>query len=263
MAKRLTDSDKWFHPWFRALPLKAKVIWIYMLDTCDHAGIWTVDLELASLLIGDKTKVTEEDILKWFGDKIVQISPQRVFIPGFLDFQYPNGLNTDNRAHSSVLSILAKHNIDLESLEAPSKGLASPKLGCKDKDKDKDMVKDKESIAAHKFDFDSLYEKYPRKEGKKKGLAKCRLEIKTQEKFIALSRAIDRYKEYCVREKKEPRFIRHFATFMGIWEDWTDPETGTSQLDLVSKSPTRPEDNPDTKAIHEHLRKLGLARDEF
>jgi biotin operon repressor len=78
------------------------------------------------------------------------------------------------------------------------------------------------------FDFESLYKKYPRKEGKTPGITKCKAQIKTQSDFEALSKAIDRYREYTVKTGVEPKYIKHFDTFMTSWRDWTDPETGSA-----------------------------------
>lgn len=77
------------------------------------------------------------------------------------------------------------------------------------------------------FDFLKLYEKYPRKIGKQKGLRKCKLEIKTADDYEKLSLAIDRYVAKINQDKTEARFIKHFCTFMADWRDWTDPETGS------------------------------------
>jgi hypothetical protein len=53
MAKRFTDSEKWNRPWFRKLPTKYKLLWLYILDHCDMSGVWYVDFELASMMIGE------------------------------------------------------------------------------------------------------------------------------------------------------------------------------------------------------------------
>ena len=54
MAKRFTDNEKWQKRFFRDLPMEYKLLWIYILDDCNHAGIWDVDLEVAGIRIGDK-----------------------------------------------------------------------------------------------------------------------------------------------------------------------------------------------------------------
>ena len=76
------------------------------------------------------------------------------------------------------------------------------------------------------FDFDSLYKKYPRKEGKSRGMITCKSQIKTLEDFNLLSNAIDRYAEHCSKSGTEGKYIKHFSSFMSSWRDWLDPETG-------------------------------------
>ena len=53
MAKRFTDTNKWQKQFIRKLPSAYKILWIYILDDCDHAGVWTVDTEIASIKIGE------------------------------------------------------------------------------------------------------------------------------------------------------------------------------------------------------------------
>jgi hypothetical protein len=47
MAKRFTDSEKWKKPFIKKLPMQYKLLWFYLLDDCNHAGVWQVDLEIA------------------------------------------------------------------------------------------------------------------------------------------------------------------------------------------------------------------------
>lgn len=152
MSKRLTDTDKWKKNSFSKLPLKMKLVWIYLCDNCDHAGIWEANFGLMSFQIGET--ITLEEIEKHFGDKITWINSDKIFLQGFIDFQYGK-LNDQNRVHKSVLDKLqilrnatnSFSNISTASIafdekeEAPCKPLVSPLQGCKDKDKEKDKEK--------------------------------------------------------------------------------------------------------------------------
>lgn len=80
------------------------------------------------------------------------------------------------------------------------------------------------------FDFEGLYSRYPRKEGKAKGIAACKAQIRSQEDFAALSLAISRYSEHVKKHATDPRYIKHFSTFMGSWRDWLEPEAGTAPM---------------------------------
>ena len=53
MAKRFTDNEKWKKRFFKNLEPKYKLLWIYILDDCNHAGIWDVDMDVAALRIGE------------------------------------------------------------------------------------------------------------------------------------------------------------------------------------------------------------------
>jgi len=141
MAKRFTDTEIWKKEWFLELSPSMKCFWKYITDNCNHAGIWELNLKLASFSIG--SKVTIEDIEKNFSDKIVFIDKSKIFIPKFIMFQYKvndfSELNELNRVHKSALDLINKYD-----LLDPSKTLHSPLIGVKDMDKDKD--KDKNSI---------------------------------------------------------------------------------------------------------------------
>ncbi len=69
------------------------------------------------------------------------------------------------------------------------------------------------------FDFVSLYKKYPRQDGKTRGLAICKVQIKSPEDYAALSQAIDNYAAKVKREATATKYIKLFSTFMGCWRD--------------------------------------------
>lgn len=132
MAKRFTDTGKWAKAGFSELSIKMKLIWIYLCDNCDHAGVWDINMNLLSFQIGQRTTLPE--MTEGFGDK-VELRDNKLLIPSFIEFQY-GALNPDNRVHQSVLQ-------RLERL-APSMDLTSPLQGDKDKDKEKDKEKEKD-----------------------------------------------------------------------------------------------------------------------
>jgi hypothetical protein len=140
MAKRFTCTDKWKKPFLRNLDTPYKLLWFYILDDCDHSGVWQVDMEVAEIKVGEKFDIKKA--LENFEDKVIPFdNGEKWFIPDFIDFQYGK-LNPANRAHESVLNLLDKYK---------NKGLLSPLERAKDKDKDKDMdmVKDISIIYAN------------------------------------------------------------------------------------------------------------------
>ena len=137
MAKRFSDSEKWKKPFLRSLQAPYKLFWLYILDDCDHAGIWHVDIEIAEIKIGEK--IDKQTAINQFNGKINVIqNGEKWFIKDFIEFQYGT-LNPLNRVHESVIKILKKENLINENME-----LISPLQGAKDKDKDKGKDKEKD-----------------------------------------------------------------------------------------------------------------------
>lgn len=134
MPKRFTDTDKWKKQFLRGLQGAYKLLWLYILDDCDHAGIWQVDFEVARIRIGEQ--VDKQTAINIFADRIqVFNNGTKWFIRDFIEFQYGD-LSEKNRMHLSVIQILKKNG--LSPINSPLQGVKDM-----DKDKDKDKVKDK------------------------------------------------------------------------------------------------------------------------
>ena len=144
MAKRFTDTNKWRKDFIRGLQGAYKLLWIYILDECDHAGIWHTELDVAGLRLG--FDYSEKTALEQFGERIIVFNNgTKWFIPDFIEFQYGK-LNPENRAHKSVLELIGKYK-----LEGHVRGLQARK----DKEQEKDMVYDKEQ-ESNKINFSDL-----------------------------------------------------------------------------------------------------------
>ena len=149
MAKRFTDTEKWKKPFVKGMQTVYKLFWLYILDNCNHAGIWQVEKEVAEIRMGEKIDLG--DALKQFGDHVVILdNGSKWFIPDFIEFQYGE-LKSDSKVHNSVISVLQKYKIKLYTNSLQT---------VKDKDIDKDEDKDKDI-------FDEIRKFYP---GTKRGL---------------------------------------------------------------------------------------------
>ncbi len=138
MAKRFTDTDKWKKKFIRGLEAPYKLLWFYILDDCDHAGIWHVDIEVAQIRIGEKVDLAEA--LGFFAGKFFVFDDnEKWFIPDFIEFQY-GSLSENNRAHLSVINILTRYGL------IDNKGYIRGLEGAKDKEQDKDMDKVKDKV---------------------------------------------------------------------------------------------------------------------
>ena len=118
MAKRMTDTDKWKKRFIRELKPKHKLLRLYILDDCNHAGIWEIDLDVASIRVGEAVGYKDLDV---FGSKIIMFdNNEKCFIPDFIEFQYGE-LNPNSNVHKSVISLLSRYN-----LEGYMKGTQTP-----------------------------------------------------------------------------------------------------------------------------------------
>jgi hypothetical protein len=119
MAKRFTDTMKWNEDWYLDLSLIDKLFWIYICDNCDHAGIFKPNKRMFELLIGG-----EIDVQKFLNTvnqdkpRICVLGNGRWFLAGFIEFQYGNKLNPNNRVHKSILNILNDNDLNLEVFDA-------------------------------------------------------------------------------------------------------------------------------------------------
>ena len=134
MAKRFIDTKIWDKSWYRKLDPKDKLIWIYILTKCDHAGIFDADWEAMAFFIkGIGSRNGFQDLPETIKEKMTLVKDDQYFIPSFIEYQYGT-LRENSKPHLSVLKRLRDKGL----LEGLPKGL----VALKDKDKDKVQVKD-------------------------------------------------------------------------------------------------------------------------
>ena len=152
----MTDSTKWNDGWFTDLPMDMKLVWLYILDMCDHSGVYKVNLKLLKFQTGSER--TEEEIIVYLKDRIF-IKSDKWFIPKFISFQYKNFFTSKTPAIVSAKELLISHKIiepNDNTLPTLTKELDNPSvtlieeldndyIRTKDKDKemDVDTVEDK------------------------------------------------------------------------------------------------------------------------
>lgn len=207
----MTDTDKWKKPFMKTLPVEYKLFWLYLLDECDHSGIWHVELDLAEMRLG--IKLSHQKIRGFFTERIVEFdNGTKWYLPDFIGFQYGE-LDMNNRAHKSVVDRLLKYN-----LPAKIKGVGCPLQGAKDKDKDKDMVKENTGGAGDSL----IYDARDYISGRQKDFEKiCMTTRKTAEQA---TESLTRYHLWMEREGKYP--VRKKQALSGF-ELWLMGDKGT------------------------------------
>ena len=134
--------------------------------------------------------------------------------------------------HSSVPE---DQSVVLENVYiAPEVSVSSAELKDTDTDTNTDKNKKGESEgktpqnstanfeARMKFDFNALFDLYPRQQKRSKAVAMMAERIHTPEAYDEWALAIKHYAEYCRLEKSELKFILTFPSFVEEWRDWRD-----------------------------------------
>lgn len=150
--KRFTETLKWSKPWFRQLPPKHKLLWQWMCDTCDNAGILDADWGLASFQIGCAFTAADLDA---FDGRATILPCGKVWIPSFITFQCST-LSRDCKAHGPIFASLEKHGINPETMTPigyPIGYAESSNRVCnthkeKEKETEKEKAKEKEKSTA-------------------------------------------------------------------------------------------------------------------
>lgn len=146
MAKRFTDTDKWKDEWYTELSNDYKVIWLYLLDNCDNAGIIKRNIKLLNYYCN--TNVSTDDILNIFKDRVTPISDDKWIINKFCVYQYGNDfLSNNNKAVISAKKKLVENkllNNSMDTILIPYQySIDRTKEQEQDKVKDKFIVKEK------------------------------------------------------------------------------------------------------------------------
>jgi hypothetical protein len=182
MAKRFTDTDKWRKNWFTDLTKDEKLLWVYMLDHCDYAGIYEPNWKLTNFMLDTNFDDFPQSIVK----QIEQTNHERRwFISDFIDFQY-GVLKMSSPMHKKVYTTITKYGLSVateggDTLETPRKKKIKNKIKVEEKKEDKKSLK-------------SIDAKYRRE------LQLQNLDVDVEEEFIKFSNDLSakgrRYKDY-------------------------------------------------------------------
>ncbi len=247
MSKRFTETNKWCNPWFRKLDPKRKLLWVYLTDNCDQAGVIEIDWELATFQIG--TRVCAKD-LDAFEGRVATLPKDKLWIRTFVQFQYGK-ISRECKPHNPVFAALDRHGLTEADLTEPlvetgvdgetkgneslsdrlSKGMPkaiegvikpSPRVEEEEEEKEKEKENARDPILF--IDADVIYAAYPRKQGRQdairaiaKAMTKCEPE-KLLSATVAYAAAVARWPE------DARKFVPHPATWFngGGYED--DPK---------------------------------------
>jgi len=253
MTKRYTETEKWNSVFFQELSVEYKLIWFYLIENCDYSGIWKINLRNLEYFTGIKTSIFK--IKKNFNNKIL-IKNEILFIPSFIEQQGNFPLNIKNNAHNGIYKKLKKHNL----IDSKFQIILKNESICSENIGEKVTKKIHKKTTRKDFDLEVLYKIYPKKEGKTKGLQKCKSIIKNESDYNSILNAIENYSKKCNDEETEKKFIKQFSTFMNCWEDYSEYKSDKmteQEIEDFMLGKDQPDYDPNKRTLIDILKEQG------
>lgn len=111
MAKRFIDTGLFEDEWFSELDLGGKLLWVYILTRCDHAGLMKYNKKLIEFQTGIKGI---ETVMEQLGNRLIRLTEVLLFCPKFLTYQYPGFPNSKVASQRSAVDLLLKSGVLVE-----------------------------------------------------------------------------------------------------------------------------------------------------
>jgi len=229
MSKRFIDTGLFDDDWFMDLTKDAKILWLYFITKCDHAGIIKLNVKLCKV----QTGLNDLDrIIKQLGNRLVTVSEHLYFIPKFIEFQYPGFPNSKVRQQISAVDILVKYGLfDKENLT-----LTKQLDNSYENESDNDNVID--NVNEEGILFSQFWDLYNKKVG-----AKDRCESKWNKLKLEIQQKIIDTLPGFIASIKDKQFQPYPETYLNQerWNDEIVPinnrKTHTEMLELANKTP--------------------------
>lgn len=112
MAKRFISTELFDDDWFMDLSVSGKLLWIYFITKCDHAGIISFNEKLCRFQTGINDV---QQRLKELESRVIKISDYQYFIPKFIFYQYPDFPNSKVNQQRGAIKILEKLGLVIDN----------------------------------------------------------------------------------------------------------------------------------------------------
>jgi hypothetical protein len=147
MSKRFLETSLWTqNKWFRKLDAKYKLGWIYLILNCDAVGVWEIDTELMSFIVGEQ--YTEDEIKSIFNDKITLLGHNKLWLKDFCKFQY-GVLSEISRPHQTYIKMLIRYNL-LDKVDVQSESMTNNAIRLR-------LTKKKKEEILNKYKYECQY----------------------------------------------------------------------------------------------------------
>lgn len=123
MSKRYIDTGLFDDDWFMDLSKDSKILYMYLITKCSHAGLIKINERLCKV----QTGITDlKGALKGLKSRLIEAQEGLLFMPKFLFFQYPKFPQSTVFQQKAALEELTKYGLFKDGKLAPQEGLKSP-----------------------------------------------------------------------------------------------------------------------------------------
>jgi hypothetical protein len=239
MRNRMIKTDFWDDEKIGQISIFSRLVFIGIWNMCDDFGVCRAIPQYirSSLFKYDDISIIEiEDALCQLSNKnLICLAEHEnqtyLFVKNFKKHQKIDRPSKnrvlfcgDENCDDKTLKLFDSSNDRRVLVDASSTNIKD-KVKEKEKEKEKgntQQTKNNDQQTRNKFKFDTIYQEYPRKSGKKKAYEKLSKTIKTQDQFDNLLKAVKNYSRQIRENETEEKFIKHFSTFVNCWEDFVD-----------------------------------------
>lgn len=225
MSQRKIDSEIFRDKWFFKLSSDAKLLFIYLITNCDHAGIIEFNPELAAF----ETKIKGlskgyETLMKELESRLITVTEDDLYIVGFVQFQVCKVLNPNVKYHNSVIKRQEEFGNPYLRVKKPLvKGTLKNKNINININKNINIEKEATELAESKFI--KFWEVYPMRNGKKLN-RKDALEKFLKIKPLEHDRVIASAKNLAMSGEMPPDAFRWLRD--AKYKDWDKPAEPSS-----------------------------------
>ncbi len=219
MSKRFIDTGLFEDSWFMDLSKDGKLLWIYMITKCDHAGI----IELNKKLLTVQTEIKDfSRVIEELGNRLVTLDEELniYFIPKFIHFQYPNFPQSKVNQQQGAIKQLEKYGlfVDGKLVEFKSSPRVKQELTNSygnGNDNGNDIGSGKESLVEDQYSFENFWNLYNKKVDRQSAERKySKLKESEKEKIFE---TIPAY----IKSTPDPKYRKNPDTYLNnrSWED--------------------------------------------
>jgi|694.fasta_scaffold00928_65 hypothetical protein len=103
---RLTDCNKWKDTWFSELSPNAKLLFIFIVENCDNAGIYEINKKFMLVYLNLKDDELAKAVTELRKCYVKSKDEKFIWVKNFLKHQKKLPLNESNKVHKQIISII-------------------------------------------------------------------------------------------------------------------------------------------------------------